>query len=212
MPGSPTAPSHRARGSWAPRLAGVAVIVVLAGGGLGVYLSASHSGHHAPPRPQHSAPRLKVVSVQTVGIIDFGPDDNGRSWQGNPADHPLKLVKQGGEVRFVAISRREIASGTPEWTANQLTDGTQIFIYVPTDQCLSTAGETGLRLVHCDLGAAQRWRQLHSGVVFSQVIGQYSNVRTGGCLTAPAHPGAARLSPCGKARTRSQEIAFWWSA
>jgi hypothetical protein len=213
MPGPPTMSPHRTKGSWTPRLAGVAVVVVLAGGALGVYLGTSHASHqvaHVHRQPQ--APPVKVVSVQTVGVIDFGPDDNGDPVLNGRDDHPLMLQKQGNAVAFVPIPRKEISSGTPQWTANQMSDGTQIFIYLPTGQCLSAAGAAGLRLAHCDLGAAQRWRTLHAGVVLGQAIAQYANVSTGGCLTAPRHPGAAALTLCGKPRTRTQEIALWWSA
>ncbi len=204
---------HRTKGSWTPRLAGVAVVVVLAGGALGVYLGSSHGQRLvAHPRRHHHAPPIKVVSVQTIGIIDFGPDDDGDPWQNDRDDHPLMLQKRAKTVDFVRIPQKEISSGTPAWTANQMTDGTQIFVYVPTGQCLSVAGVTGLRLAHCDLGAAQRWRKLHSGVVLGQAVAQYASVKTGGCLTAPRAPGRATLAPCGRARTKTQEIAFWWSA
>lgn len=205
--------SHRTKGSWTPRLAGVAVVVVLAGGALGVYLGSSHGRHPvAHPHRHHHAPPIKVVSVQTIGIIDFGPDDDGDPWQSDRDDHPLMLRMKAKAVDFLPIPRKELSSGTPEWTANQMTDGTQIFVYVPTGQCLSATGGTGLRLAHCDLGTAQRWRELHSAVVLGQATAQYASLKTGGCLTAPHIPGRAELSPCGKAKTRTQEIAFWWSA
>ncbi len=155
---------------------------------------------------------MKVVSVQTVGVIDFGPDDDGDPWQHDPDDHPLMLLKKGQIIVFVPIPPKEISGGTPEWTANQVSDGSEIFIYVPTGQCLSAAGGAGLELRHCDLGRAQRWHQLRSRIVLSQAIAQYANVRTGKCLTAMRHPGPATLTRCGDARTRTQEIAFWWSA
>ncbi len=246
MPGPPTTPTrgglrgvvapghrrpHRAQGSWAPRLAGFAVVVVLAGGALGVYLGTSHAAHPVTRAHHHhrSAP-AKVVSVQTVGVIDFGPDDDGDPWQHDPDDHPLMLLEKGQVVQFVPIPPKEISNGTPEWTANQMTDGSEIFIYVPTGQCLSAAargaargaasrtggGTAGsgaeLKLSQCDLGRAQRWHQLNSRVVLGQAIAQYANAQTGECLTAMPHPGPARLTRCGKARTRAQEIAFWWSA
>jgi hypothetical protein len=208
MPGPHALPSHRTKGSRAPRLAGVAVVVILAGGIVGIYLGSAHAQH--PVTPKHPRPSAKVVSVQTVGVIDFGPDDDGDAWQNDPDDHPLMLLKKGTALDFVDIPREDLSAGTPEWTADQLSDGTEIFIDVTTDKCLSPAGD-GLELTRCDLGTAQRWRPLNAEVVLGQAIAQYANAKTGQCLTAPRKPGRARLAPCGKARTRTQEIAFWWS-
>src|ERR1700683_4191930 len=116
MPGPYAASPHRAKGSWAPRPAGVAVIVVIAGGILGVYLSTVHTQHPPKPRHQHKPPALsgKVVSVQTVGVIDFGPYDDGDPWQNDPDDHPLMLVTRGSSVDFAAIPPKELTPGTSD--------------------------------------------------------------------------------------------------
>lgn len=205
-------PAHRTKGSWAPRLAGVAVVIVAAGGVLGAYLATSHARHQVVHLHRHQhGPTIRVVSVQTIGIIDFGPDDNGAPWQSNPHDHPLMLKERGISVDFVPIPAKEVSSGTPDWTANRMSDGSEIFLYVPTGQCLTVSSSATLLLAHCDLGTTQRWRELHSAAVRGQAIAQYSSLRNGRCLTAPPRPGRAALSHCGKARTRSQEIAFWWS-
>ena len=205
---------NRAKGSWTPRLAGIAVVVVVAGGALGVYLGTAHPPHPASVASHHHRPRLsvKVVQVKTVGVIDFGPDDNGRPWQGNTSDRPLMLMPAGQVLDFVAISRRKLLSGPPEWTADQMVDGSEIFIYVPTGQCLSPLGAGRVQLTHCSLGLAQRWRPLHSRVVLGEAIAQYADAKTGTCLTAQSYPAPAVLSTCGPARTKTQEIAFWWSA
>jgi len=212
MPGSYAASPHRAKGSWAPRLAGVAVIVVVAGGIFGVYLGMSHGRHDAAPSRRHkTALSGKVVSVQTVGIIDFGPYASTGGSLRNPGDRPLMLMMNGSSVDFVGIPARELTAGTPQWTADQMSDGSDIFIYVPTGKCLSPLG-TQLRLTHCNLSLAQRWKTLHSQVMLGQAIAQYANAQTGACLTAPARPGPAKLAPCGQMHSRTQEIAFWWSA
>jgi hypothetical protein len=213
MPGRYAASPHRAKGSWTPRLAGVAVVVVVAGGALAFYLGTAH-GKQAPvvahnPRPGVA---VKVVSVQTVGLVDFGPYDDKDAWQNDADDHPLALLLKGTAVDFVRVPTSEINSGTPEWTADQTSDGGDIFIYVPTGQCLTATAAGTLRLAHCDLGDSQRWRPLHSEVVLGEPIAQYANVATSTCLTAGRGPGKARLISCGPARTKSQEIAFWWSA
>ncbi|HET9897438.1 MAG TPA: hypothetical protein VFQ44_21105 [Streptosporangiaceae bacterium] len=187
--------------------------MVLAGGALGMYLGTSHATHVVVRSHQHHRRvPAKVVSVQTIGIIDFGPFDDGDPWQGDTEDHPMMLLSKDRVVQFAPIPPQEISAGTPQWTANQMTDGSEIFIYVPTGQCLSAPGGAGLELSHCDLSRDQRWHRLNSRVLFGQAVAQYANAKTGGCLTAMHHPGPARLTRCGKARTRTQEIAFWWSA
>lgn len=214
MPGPYTALPHRAKGSWTPRLAGVAVVVVVVGGVLAVYLRTSGSKGAPSVLPRHhaSSPAVKVASVQTVGLIDFGPYDDRDAWQSDPEDHPMMLIRRGAMVDFVRVPASQISSSTPEWTADQLTDGGDIFIYIPSGQCLTSTQTGQLRLTHCDLGIAQRWRPVHSVVVLGEPIAQYANAATGGCLTAGRGPGHARLTSCGPPRTKDQEIAFWWSA
>jgi len=215
MPGPFATPTHRTKGSWTPRLAGVGAIVVLAGGVLAVYLGTAHG--QAPSAPVHHQPPLtsKVASVQTVGLVDFGVYDDGDAWQNDADDHPMMLLANGGSINFVRIPPSEIASGTPEWTEDQLTQGGDIFIYVPTGQCLTAAATGQLSLTHCDLAANQRWRELSSQVILTEPIAQYANVSTGRCLTAPRKPGTALLRICASPhnkRFKAQEIAFWWSA
>ena len=215
MPG-PYATPHRTKGSWTPRLAGIGAVVVLGGAVLAVYLATARGQapvaavHHQPP-PLTS----KVASVQTVGLVDFGVYDDGDAWQNDPEDHPMMLVKEGAAIDFVRVPQAEIASGTPEWTADQLTDGGEVFIYVPTGQCLTAASGGTLSLTHCDLAADQRWHTVKSEVILTEPIAQYANVGTGRCLTAPRDPGLALLTTCANSRFKrfkSQEIAFWWSA
>src|SRR5258708_11552284 len=140
MPGLFATSSHRTKGSWTPRLAGIGVIVVLGGGVLAVYLGTAHgqapatSAHHQPPPPSS-----KVVSVQTVGLIDFGVYDDRDAWQNDADDHPMMLIEKGSTINFVRIPQPEVVSGTPEWTADKLTDGGDIFTYVPTGRCLIAA-------------------------------------------------------------------------
>jgi hypothetical protein len=219
MPGQYATPPHRTKGSWTPRLAGIGVIVLLAGGVLAVYLGTAHGQPAAAPARHRPPPAAsKVASEQTVGLVDFGPYDDGDPWQNDPDDHPLMLLQNGSTIDFVRIPPAEIVSGTPKWTADQLTDGGDIFIYVPTEQCLTAASGGGLSLSHCDQAADQRWRELNSEVVLTEPIAQYANVSTGGCLTAPHNPGPALLTTCASPRSphskrfKTQEIAFWWSA
>src|ERR1700722_1660864 len=108
MPGPHAVSPLRAKGSWTPRLTGIAAVVVEAVGALALYLSTAHTASQAPVARHHHQPQLsvKVAQVQTVGVINFGPDDNGRPWQGNTGDHPLMLMPAGKGLDFFAIPRR----------------------------------------------------------------------------------------------------------
>src|SRR5258705_9503960 len=100
MPGSLSARTHRARGSTVPRLAGVGVILVLAAGGLAVYLASTgqgdpvahrqHHGHDGHPLPS------TVRKAQSVGIVDVGP-----------VSHPLKLLPTARGVGRGAHARAD---------------------------------------------------------------------------------------------------------
>jgi len=212
---------RRAKGSWTLRLAGVGVVVVLAAGGLTYYLG---SQHPAPSKRHHQRAALssRVVKAQTVGIIDFGPDDDGDAFANDTDDHPLMLrPARSGRLVFAVIPPSVRANGTPKWTANQMGDGSEIFIYTPTGRCLTAGQSAGtVLLARCNLSRSQRWQPVHAGTVLGQAVAAYANALTHGCLTAPppkgehgsANPGPAILTPCGPARDKKQEIAFWWSA
>ena len=213
MPGPLSARPHRTEGSWVPRLVGVGVIVVLAAGGLAVYLASAHHPAAEPPRHRHAVLSSKVLKVETVGIIDFGPDDDRDPFAHDADDHPLMLQPTRAGVSFVAIPPAELAAGMPVWTADQMADGSEIFIYTTTGQCLTARHGDRLRLSHCDLSLSQRWRPLDGATSLGQTFAKYASAQTGRCLTAPQkHPGPATMEACGPARLRTQEIAFWWNA
>jgi hypothetical protein len=181
------------------------VILVLAAGGLAVYLATqhdepvAHQQHH-----EHDGPPLssRVRKAQSVGIIDV-----------RPIMHPLKLLPTARGVSWVAIARSEIRAGVPAWTDNLMADGTDVFIYTATGECLSAGkGPATVRLAHCDLTLDQRWRPVYPGTANGQSFAEYANAKTGGCLTAPGGPGPATLAACGKPRLPTQEITFWWNA
>jgi hypothetical protein len=225
MPGSLSMRSRRAEGSWVPRLLGVSVIGVVAVGVL-IYLGVS-SHQHAPSRKPRVASRhpnlsARVVAQQTVGLINFGPYDDHDGITNDRDDHPLMLQPaQGNLLRFAPIPPSALASGPPQWTADQMADGTEIFIYNPTGKCLAgTSGAKEAELVRCTAVRNQRWRPVHQAVYAGQAFAAYANAQTGDCLAAPvqptkqdapAQPGPATLATCGPARTKSQEIALWWS-
>jgi hypothetical protein len=219
MPASFTARPHRAKGSWTPRLAGVAVVVVVAGGALAIYLGAAHG--HQPIKVKYHRPSLsgKVVSGQTVGVIDFRHDGTD--------DRPLMLTAKGSAVDFVLIPQSERSSGTPEWTADQMSSGGEVFIYAPTSQCLtavlpkqgaaasSATGKYSVTLARCGSGLTQRWRPVYARAVGGESVAAYVNVAAGRCLTARRSPGAPFLARCARPdtkHTKNQAIAFWWSA
>jgi len=210
MAGRRNARPYRTKGSWVPRLAGVGAVTVLALAGLVVYLATTHHQHQASQeRNGRAVLSTRVLKAQNVGIVDFGPED-----------HPLMLLPRGGRVRFVAIPASGLAAptsggaGVPAWTDNQMADGSDIFIYTATGECLS-AGQASavVRLAHCDLSPAQRWRPTDAATAQGQAIAKYANAKTGLCLTAPRKmPGPARQAKCGPPGQKTQEIAFWWTA
>lgn len=190
--------------------------MVLAGGVLAIYLATARQQSAAPaPKPshQHGQP-LKVVKVQTIGVIDFGPADNGDPGPGQVSGHALMLLPRGHEIDFVPIPKAVLVTGQAVWTANQMSDNSEIFIYVPTGRCLAGTPAGHLALTPCKLEGNQRWRPVNSRVVQGQAIAQYKNVETGECLAAPpgSNPGLAFTTSCGTSGTKTQEIAFWWSA
>jgi len=183
----------------------MAVILVLAAGVLAVYLASikqdqpagqQHHGHDGKPLSS------KVKKAQSVGIIGVGA-----------VRHPLKLLPTNRGVSWIAIARSEIRAGLPSWTENQMADGTDVFIYTATGQCLSAGRDpVTVRLAHCDLTLDQRWRPIRPGMVHRQAVFEYANAKTRRCLTAPNEPGLATLTACGKPQLPAHEITFWWNA
>jgi hypothetical protein len=221
MGGRRSARPYRTKGSWVPRLAGVGAVAVLALAGLVIYLATTHRQHQQPPnRNQHTVLSSRVLKAQNVGIVAFGPADDGDPFVGSLEDRPLMLLPQGRAVRFVAIPASALAAptsggaGAPAWTDNQMADGSDIFIYTATGRCLSAGtAPASVLLARCDLSLAQRWRPVDQAVALGQSFAKYVNNKTGLCLTAPRkNPGPAKLAKCGPPRLKTQEIAFWWTA
>jgi hypothetical protein len=182
----------------------MAVILVLAAGGLAVYLASTKQDDPVAQQHGHDGKPVssKVKKAQSVGIIDIGV-----------VRHPLKLLPTNRGLRWVAIAKSEIRAGVPTWTENQMADGTDVFIYTATGQCLSAGRDPVMvRLAHCDLTRDQRWRPIRPGMVHRQAFLEYANAETGRCLTAPDQPGLATLTACGKPQLPAQEITFWWNA
>ncbi len=208
---------RRTRGSAIPRMTGVGVVVLIAGGGLILYLGGSKhppTTHSQPAPAHHVALSAKVLAIQTVGLVDVGPYDDGDSATNDLDDHPLMLRTISSALDFVGIPRSELAAGVPLWTVDQMADSTEIFIYIPTGQCLAAvAGRRQLSLQHCDLGLSQRWRTRARGSAGGLSFDQYKNLAAGRCLAAAKAAGTAPLlAACGAAHDKSQEIGLWWGA
>ena len=144
------------------------------------------------------APRARWPSPAVQGPQGaIGRDHRCRAGQSSAevaADGPRRQLGRDRQVRDQG--RRAV------WTENQMADGTDVFIYTATGQCLSAGGDSAtVRLTHCDLALDQRWRAVDTGMVNGQAAAEYANAKTGGCLTAPAQPGLATLAACGKPPT-----------
>lgn len=221
MPGRRGARPYRTKGSWVPRLAGVGAVAVLALAGLVIYVATTRNHHGATPNGNgHTDLSSRVLKIQNVGIVAFGPADDGDPFVGSQEDHPLMLLPQSGQVRWVTIPASALAAptsggaGVPAWTDNQMADGSDIFIYGATGRCLGAGvAPASVLLSRCDLSLAQRWRPRDAADALGQSFAKYENAKTGLCLTAPhKNPGPARLAKCGRPRQKAQEIAFWWTA
>ncbi|HEY2508965.1 MAG TPA: RICIN domain-containing protein [Streptosporangiaceae bacterium] len=193
------------RASWLPRLVGLAVVVVLAGGGVLAYVVGvrPHIEHRTPPLP------TTVISAETVGLVAQTPG----------SAQLLQLLNPAGKPGFTPLSTAQAEQGSGQWTANQMAGGTYIFIFLPSGQCLTAAGPARrptLGLAHCVLTAPQRWRRTNSARLSDgHAFYQYASLSDGECLTQPGtQPGGrylASLSTCSAPADATQLIAFWWA-
>jgi hypothetical protein len=205
MPGQRRTARPRTQGSWQPRLAGLAGIVIVALAATVAYLLAFHPGSGRPPGPLPS----RVASTQTVGLLaQAGP---GQARDGSM----IQLLSSGRQPGFQPVDLAEQADGQPEWIADLMADGSYIFIYLPTSDCLGSAGKAQLTVQRCDLSSRQRWRRLGNGTAEDgHDFYQFANVADRKCLGRAGASGggnyAAALTACG-AQPASQLFAFWWT-
>jgi hypothetical protein len=207
MPGQRRTVGGRSRGSWLARLAGIGLIVVLAGGAVTAYLVTQHPLPHDTPLP------TRVISAQTIGLVAESP-------QSGSAGQLVQLLDRRGAPRFSLVSQAEQQSGSGQWTADLMSGGSYIFIFLPSDTCLGAAGSasrTKLVLEHCDLQPSQRWQRLGSATLGQgHSFYRYANLADRSCLTeGTEQPGSvwtARLSGCTTGTGTSQLLAFWWAA
>src|ERR1700722_640349 len=210
MPGQRGPARPRPRGSWRPRLAGLGVIVVLAAGAAAAYVAGFHPAADKRPAPLPT----RVASTQTVGLI---AEPSAGATQ---AAAIVQLLSTQRQPAFAPVGLSQEQQGQPEWIADVMTDGGYIFIYLPTRQCLASAGSRArprLAVERCDLSRGQRWQRLGSGVlVDGHDFYQFSNLSTAKCITAGSGEAAqglpASLATCDPARPTRQLLAFWWSA
>jgi hypothetical protein len=195
---------RRARGSRLSRLAGISVILVLAGGGVAAYLVTEHPthAHRAAPLP------TTVISNQTIGLV--AQDSRPGSSQ------LLQLRGTAGVPQFSVVTHAEQQAGSGQWTADQMGDNTYIFIFVPAGTCLTATSPATLALQRCDLRSHQRWRRAgQASLVEGHDFYEYANLSSGSCLAQtgelPGQVWGAGLSPCSPSAPTNQLIAFWWA-
>ncbi len=208
MPRERQGTRSRSRGPWLARLAGIGVIVVVAGGGAGAYVAGFHPGKH------HSVPLPTIVTAhQTAGLIAQSAAGGGS--KASAADLVQLLGGDTGPF-FTALSAAAAnGPGTPDWYADLMQGGTYTFIFQPDYYCLGINGHSRLVLQHCDNGAAwQRWKRVNAALsVDGHEFYQYANLADGKCLSQvlmPAHRLGAGMADCNPARPSSQLVALWW--
>jgi hypothetical protein len=186
------------------RLAGIGFAVLIAGSAAAVYVLAGqrHVTNHDSPLS------ARVSSEQAVGLASPGP-------AGRAAAAPELLVVAPHTLEFTPVKPADLPAGYPEWTADQMVDGSFIFIYISSGQCLSAAGPAAT-LRRCDLTEQQRWTREHSSTGSGGLdYWQFRNDADGRCLTVGTPPGAADgagaaadLQRCAATPSWTQLISF----
>ena len=201
-------PRRRSRGSWTPRIIGIAVVLAAAAVAASVVLLSPAARPARPPRPLPG----RVQSVQTAGLVSGGPPAAGKV----PAAQQLLASSSG--LAFSPVPAAELAAGNPQWTGNLMAGGTWIFIYARNGRCLASAGTRrapSLALRRCDLGASQRWRAIGGEQVAGYVYYQFASLASGRCITVGPDDTAGRaagLAACARGRPWTQLLALWWTS
>jgi hypothetical protein len=181
------------------RLTGAGLAILLAGIGVAAYLivGGNHADKDASELP------TKVLNTSAVGLVNPGPEPSGAQ--------PQMLLAARGLLSFTSAG--QVGAN---WTADQMSGGTYIFIYLPNGLCLGSGHAATASLQRCSLQAGQRWASQHqvtgaNGVDYSQL----RNLSDGRCLTAVAPAGAAsagqttaRVEHCQATPDWHQLIAF----
>ncbi len=190
-------------------LAGIAVVLLLAGAGAAAYVVAFHQ----PAARRPSALPSRPISEASVGLVVT-------SGAGGPAGATLlQLIGSRAAPEFRPLNAAQVAAGSPQWTADLMGGSTYIFISLATHTCLTAAGPSSHpapALQHCDLGRQQRWRRVNSTVIADgHDYYQYAS-SDGQCLTMTGRQAdgdyGTGLTSCAAAQPASQLISFWWSS
>ncbi len=190
----------RVRGSWAARLTGIGLAVLLAGAGLAAYLIVGNRASQ-----DASVLPTRVLGTQAVGLVNPGPPA-----QAGASPAPEKFLASRSDLGFTAAGQ-----AGADWTADQMAGGTYIFIYLPNGLCLASPRTSAVALARCNLEAGQRWVRQHLVSAGGLDYWQLRNLSSGRCLTAaggtaaatPAQAGA-RLDRCQASPDWSQLVAF----
>jgi len=192
MPGKRNARS-RVRGSWAARLIGVGLAIVLAGVGVTLYLVYGNKASHAPALP------TRVLGTQAIGLVNPGPPP-----QAGASPAPQAFLASHSDLGFVPAGQ-----AAADWTADEMAGGTYIFIYLPNGRCLASRG-SAVTLARCNLSAAgQRWVRQRLASQGGVDYWQLRNLSSGRCLTAPAGSGAAQPEQSAARLERCQASPGW---
>ena len=115
----------------------------------------------------------------------------------------IQLLGSGSSLVFSPVGASEAVNGHPEWIADQMSDGSYIFIFLPTSDCLAAAGPPGrpvLESQRCNLSRQQRWRERGSATVESgHDFYELASAANGKCIAqdgaAPDRTEPRRLRP-----------------
>ena len=169
------------RGGWTVRLAGAGLAVLLAAGGVTVYLLVVRTPGDAPLP-------TRVVGTQTIALVNPGAAGPA-AWQGT-GQAPGTLLDARGRLTFSADAQPGAG-----WTADQMAGGTYIFIYLANGGlCLTApaAPVSSAQLQPCDLQASQRWlRQGQTPGPNGLTYWQLRNQADGLCLGAGSQVSTA---------------------
>jgi hypothetical protein len=163
------------RGGWTVRLAGAGLAVLLAAVGVTAYLLLAHPGSGGASLP------TRVIGTQAIALVNPG-QAGPAAWAGTSLA-PGTLLRTGQQLTFSGGARPGAG-----WTADQMADGTYIFIYLADGGlCLTAqaAPASAAALERCDLGARQRWlRRGQTPGLNGMTYWQLRNEADGRCLTA----------------------------
>jgi hypothetical protein len=186
------------------------VLVIVTAAAVTSALLLAHSGVQAR---KNATARLstKVTSALTIGLYNPGPAT---------AQHPRPVRQMLDSQSGLLIFRAALDAGTlhtlERWTADKMSDGSYIYIFVPSGQCLTASAHNlaAIFLAKCNLGVTQRWQHVNLGFLDNGLY--YWELRSqlnGRCLANPGTPlnnnaaqHAARLEPCDKNRPARQLI------